>query len=224
MNKVCKILNVLCFFALILSVIFTSSEKAVSQYNTDADKIIELLPISDNSSIELRCVLEPGKLKGIMLYFNAYTEETDIESIESNGYIEYIIETQSGDLLYSDSIYVEQIVRENIPGILTSTELITDIVLEKKEVLKITLNGVDMPNGVKVELLGNSKRNNTLVAIKNGIKYPDFPLFQIEIEGKEYKYTWDILLIWSILFVFSVLIREKHTNDIKKENCSINEP
>lgn len=122
--------------------------------------------------------------------------------------IEYIVLDKNDDVVSQGRIDVTEVLRQANENSLTGTELKFDMPVCKGQVLRILLSGDNLEKNTKVTVLGNKNSDSELVVVRDGIKYPNYPLYQMESGTKEFRYTWDLVLVFFIVLSIMILSKE----------------
>ena len=191
---------------LLLSIIFPSSVMSAIGGNTDTADINLLNSITDRRQIELFVTNVEKNVEGIMLYFKITGEASEgkiICDIYGNGEEPYATEEISlNELGLKES-------GEEIRG----NRIIFSSKTKHKDIegnMRIVLRGEDIPLNTQVSLYGNHEENTSIRALSKGMFYNSFPLYQFLIQKKEYRYTWDCLLLFIFFNAVFFLKKENH--------------
>lgn len=219
--KICIILSLVIFALLIASIIFPVSEKGISDSNISIDDLKSSYYINNMSSVELRYPVQDEKIKGLILYFDI-NEMKNSEMVFQNktseniyGIINYNVLNDQNEILYTGYLDVNDIVSTMRSDKIIGTELKIELPKISCEVITVILSGENIPPNIKIRLFENSESNSKLAFVNYGIGYIRYPLYQMEVEVLEYKYTWDLGLIL-LLLVAVVILTKENWNDIDK--------
>lgn len=218
LHKGCLIASIICCVLIFLMFLFPKEGKTLVDVNIGiSDEPRELLYVQNDKEIVMKYPTGDRELKRLFLYFdvNEYISGEQENDAQKNGIIKYEIRDALGETLFEDSVSVDRILHEqstaaSVVGTAVGTEFPIKIKGHQNEILSIALKGEGIPLTTDVRLLGNSNNGSHLVLIYNGVKYPGFPLFQMEVSSKEYPYLWDMAVFLFILLCMLVLTRESN--------------
>ena len=170
-------------FLIFLSLIFPSSVVSAVAGNTDTENV-----------------------KGIMLYFRI-TGEREQGKIICDIY-------QNGKKAESKEIELKELDSPDNDGKLEGSKILFSTEEEElKDNIQIILHGSEIPSNTRVSLYGNSCTDTSIKAMSKGIYYNESPLYQILTEKKEYRYTWDCLLLF-VFFNTVVFLKKENRVDV----------
>ena len=195
-------------FLIFLSLIFPSSVVSAVAGNTDTEEIELVNSITNHREIELFISNLGENVKGIMLYFRI-TGEREQGKIICDIY-------QNGKKAESKEIELKELDSPDNDGKLEGSKILFSTEEEElKDNIQIILHGSEILSNTRVSLYGNSCTDTSIKAMSKGIYYNESPLYQILTEKKEYRYTWECLL----LFVFfNTVVFLKKENRVDEAN------
>lgn len=206
-HQKCLVVNVVILILLALSVIFPVNGSAVSDFNVETKDVDNMLTVTNNQEIEMKYAARGQNIKELVLYFNVAYSGKSGEA--DNGRIVYTLKDEAGEVLYEDSVTVDRIIHEKAVGMLSGTKVPVESEQEPGQVVQITVKGEGIPDSTKVYLQGNNNRKSNLVVVRYGVKYSKFPLFQVEAESKERPWTWDLMVLFFLSLVLTILTKER---------------
>ncbi len=205
---------------LMVSIIFPTEGKKVIDANIVTEgELKKLSYISDFNQLVMKYPIKGEKIKGVFLYFDVSEQEEaskEMKEEEPNGRILYAVENGKGEVLYKSSVSVDRILHEKSSGQLVGTELPIEMEASQDGILSLVLSGENIPDTTEIRILGNGNRESQLVIEKDGVKYPGFPLFQMEVAAKEFPYLWDICVFLFLAMIMFILTKENHNAADKK--------
>lgn len=189
---------------LLLSIIFPSSVISAVGGNTDTAEINLLNSITDRRQIELFVTNVEKNVEGIMLYFKITGEA-------SEGKIICDIYGNEEEPYATEEISLNELgLKENGEEIKGNRIMFSSKTKDIEENMRIVLRGENIPLNTQVSLYGNHEENTSIRALSKGMFYNSFPLYQFLIQKKEYRYTWDCLLLFIFFNTVVFLKKENH--------------
>lgn len=204
------------------SILFPKSAISADGGNTDTENATVINAITDEREIELTYFMSGRELEGIMLYFlidgsadegKIICEIYDTEKKKATERLEISELKAVKQNSESNSGVTQQIVGTRI--------LFPEEAKNFEGTMRLVLKGDGIPRGTRISLYANSKMNTGLKAFSGGVAYNKAPLYQVLIYKKEYRYTWDILVLCAIFNTVIFLKKEKSSygkNGKKKDH------
>ena len=222
MNKqlkwVLRVINIGCFFALILSCIVPIERKETLTSNIDVSSygnlhsIPRIGSVTDEKQMKLKFNLYDEKLYGVNLYFG-------VDGDDENGKVTCAIE-YNNETLAKQTFSLKELASLTEGSSLNSVEILLDDFEKRDGEYTVVIKGTGISPETRVSLLGNINTGSYFRYEESG-SYGEYYsiLYAIETLNPKHPYVWACALIFALCllssYVFYISYEESKVETVK---------